>query len=188
MNEAGKTLAAWSDSERALLVGRGIDIGCGPWPVVPGAMPFDLANGDANHITRHVSGQFDYVFSSHCLEHMEDPRAALLEWWRLVAPGGVLIVLVPDEDLYEQGHWPSRYNSDHKWTFTISKAKSWSPRSVNMLEIYEWFRRDLRGEPVALSIQDQGYNRGLRDVDQTRGGALAQIQFIVRKQKENHER
>ena len=48
---------------------------------------------------------FDFVFSSHCLEHMQDPVKcpSLRDWWQLVRPGGVLIVIVPDEDLYEQG-------------------------------------------------------------------------------------
>ena len=47
----------------------------------------------------------------------------------MLEPGGHLIVTVPDEDLYEQGHFPSDYNRDHKWTFTIHKPKSWSERS-----------------------------------------------------------
>src|SRR5260221_7032838 len=37
--------------------------------------------------------------------------------------------------LYEQGVFPSRFNGDHKSTFTISKASSWSPVSVNVLDL-----------------------------------------------------
>ncbi len=68
----------------------------------------------------YVKRQYDFVFASHVLEHM-DPRAALEDWLSLVRPGG-LIVLVPDEDLYEQGHVPSLFNDDHKHTFTISEG------------------------------------------------------------------
>ena len=52
---------------------------------------------------------------------MDDPRSAIIDWYQLVKPGGYLIILVPDKDLYEQGAWPSMFNSEHKWTFTIKK-------------------------------------------------------------------
>src|SRR5688572_21561437 len=129
MDETSKTRATWGDLERSVLRGRGIDIGCGPDPVMPEVCRFDVDDGDANVITRHVREQFDYVYSSHCLEHMRDPRAALREWWQLVKPGGHLFFIVPDEDLYEQGMFPSRFNADHKATFTVSKTSSWSPVS-----------------------------------------------------------
>src|SRR5512137_544932 len=103
MNETSKTKKIWSAYEQSFIRGEGIDIGCGPDPVSPTAVRFDIENGDANFITRYVSHQFDYVFSSHCLEHMTDPRHAICEWWNLVRPGGVLFLIVPDEDLYEQG-------------------------------------------------------------------------------------
>src|SRR5437660_6896423 len=93
------------------LSGRVIDIGAGNDLVAPHAERFDIDDGDANLITRHrAAGAYDAVHSSHCLEHMHDPAAALAEWWALVKPGGYLIVVVPHEDLYEQGIWPSIFN------------------------------------------------------------------------------
>jgi len=156
MNESTKTRAVWSDAERSLLKGAGIDIGCGGDPILPGVRPFDLDHGNAQFITQHVHETFDFVYSSHCLEHMTDPKAALHEWWKLVRPGGHLIVIVPDEDLYEQGVFPSRFNPDHKCTFTISKLKSWSPVSYNLLEI----GLCLPGSHlVSIHLQDVGYDR-----------------------------
>ncbi|HLW73831.1 MAG TPA: methyltransferase domain-containing protein [Gammaproteobacteria bacterium] len=157
MDETSKTLRLLATDELALLKGKGIDIGCGVWPVRPEVQPFDQVDGDANYITRYVKpGAYDYVFSSHCLEHMRDPDHALGEWWQLVRPGGHLIVVVPDEDLYEQGYWPSLFNKDHKFTFTISKQQSWSPVSRNLLQMV----RALPGaEIVSLRIQDEGYRR-----------------------------
>jgi hypothetical protein len=55
---------------------------------------------------------------------MVNPQEAIQSWFSLVKPGGHLITIVPDEDLYEQGHFPSIFNSDHKSTFTISKSNS----------------------------------------------------------------
>ena len=158
-NESSKTRKLWGALERAVLQGEGIDIGCGSDPVLPGVMPFDIADGDANEILRHVHRQFDFVYASHCLEHMRDPRAAIAQWWQLVRPGGALFVIVPDEDLYEQGFWPSRFNRDHKWTFTIAKRESWSPVSVNLLDL----ARSLPdGQLLDIRLFDQGYDRRLQ--------------------------
>ena len=89
---------------------------------------------------------------------MRDPKAAILEWWKLVKPGGHLFVVVPDEDLYEQGNFPSLFNADHKATFTLSKAVSWSPVSHNMFDLACSLPG---GEIVSLQLQDRGYDRGL---------------------------
>jgi SAM-dependent methyltransferase len=158
MDETSKSRRIWGPIEQSVLVGKGIDIGCGPDPITPTVKRFDLVDGDANVITRYVREQFDFVYSSHCLEHMHEAKAALLEWWQLVRPGGHLFFIVPDEDLYEQGVFPSRFNSDHKATFTISKTKSWSPRSVNVLDLAQSLPN---GEIVRLVLQDDGYNRRL---------------------------
>jgi SAM-dependent methyltransferase len=148
----------WGDLERSVVRGQGIDIGCGPDPVLEEVRRFDVEHGDANHITRHVKEDFDFVYASHCLEHMHEPRNAILEWWELVRVGGHLVFIVPDEDLYEQGVFPSRFNPDHKATFTISKQNSWSPVSINVLDLAGTLPH---GCLIKLVLQDQGYDRTL---------------------------
>lgn len=144
--------------EIRVLRGKGIDIGAGSDPVSLEAKSFDKNDGDANYITKYVNETFDFVYSSHCLEHMIDPRKAILEWWKLVKVGGHLFVIVPDEDLYEQGVFPSRFNPDHKATFTISKTKSWSPVSLNLYDLAKSLEG---GEILSLTLQDEGYDRKL---------------------------
>lgn len=156
MNEASKTKALWGPTELALLKGEGIDIGCGSDPIAPTVRKFDLAQGDANEIGNFVSDRFGYVFSAHCLEHMKDPMRALAGSWRLVRPDGHLIVLIPDEDLYEQRYWPSLFNSDHKSTFTIAKQSSWSPRSFNVLKLMQELPD---AEIVSIKAHNHGYDR-----------------------------
>lgn len=158
MNETSKSRQYWGPLQHAVLAGQGIDIGCGPDPVTPSVRQFDVADGDANHITRHVQDRFDFVYASHCLEHMHDPRQAVLEWWQLVKPGGHLFFLVPDEDLYEQGVFPSRFNPDHKATFTVDKRDSWSPVSIRVCELAASLPG---GELVSLELQANGYDRRL---------------------------
>lgn len=87
---------------------------------------------------------------------MHEPAFTIQEWWKLVKPGGYLFFIVPDEDLYEQGVFPSRFNSDHKATFTISKVKSWSPKSYN---VYDLAKSLPESKIVKLALQDRNYDR-----------------------------
>lgn len=115
------------------LSGKVLDIGAGADLVVPEAKIFDLPQGDANNILNYLQKEtFDCVHSSHCLEHMFNPKEALKDWWSLVKPGGYFITIVPHEDLYEQFNWPSIFNKDHKATFRMSSDVSWSPVSINI--------------------------------------------------------
>jgi SAM-dependent methyltransferase len=172
MNESTKAQAHWGPLEKQATQGNGIDIGCGPDPVTPKARRFDLEHGDANVVSHHVKEQFDFVYSSHCLEHMHDPRMTILDWWKLVKPGGYLFVVVPDEDLYEQGVFPSRFNDDHKATFTIAKAESWSPNSINVLDLTNSLPG---GQLVSLQLQDAGYDRSLISFGRTEPHLLSRV-------------
>ena len=100
--------------------GEGLDIGCGSDPVVPGVSGWDILNGDAQYLKGIEDESFDFVYSSHCLEHMRDVRISLRNWFRVVKPGGYLIVTIPDRDLYEKKkELPSRWNGDHKHYFLL---------------------------------------------------------------------
>lgn len=156
MTETSKTRKHFGELERSIIGGRILDIGPGPDPITPDAVPFDKDAGDANFITAFEPESFDLVYSSHCLEHMHDPSRSILNWWTLVKPGGHLFVVVPDEDLYEQGVFPSRFNDDHKHTFTLSKKQSWSPRSINVLALAGSLPG---GEVRSLALNDIGYDR-----------------------------
>jgi Methyltransferase domain len=159
--EATKTRAVrGSDFAQKYLQGRVIDIGCGGDLVVPHAEPFDLQHGNAQYIgALRERGAYDAVCSSHCLEHMKDVPAALAQWWSLVREGGYLVLVVPDEDLYEQGAWPSLFNKDHKATFRLRKETSWSSVSFDIEKLVG----ALPGARiVSCERQDQGYDHSLR--------------------------
>jgi len=156
-DETSKTRAVrGSEFEQRFLKGRVIDIGCGPDPIVSHAEPFDLQHGDAQMIgSLRPREAYDAVCSSHCLEHMKDVPGALAQWWQLVKAGGYLILVVPDEDLYEQGGWPSIFNYDHKATFRLGTTTTWSPVSYDILSLVE----NLPGaEIISHERQDQGYD------------------------------
>lgn len=140
-------------------VGRGIDVGgrpdplaqyVGVFPLLSEVRTWDVEDGDANLLKDVDDDSFDFLHASHCLEHMKDVDLALRNWIRVVKPDGYLVITVPDEDLYERGSWPSRTNPDHKWTFTVHKRKSWSPKSVNLTSLIERFSDEAELERLQL--------------------------------------
>jgi len=160
-DEARKTRALRGPGfDEKYFQGRVIDIGCGPDLVVPNAEPFDLEHGDAGNIASiRDAAAYDTVASSHCLEHMRDVPNALAQWWSLVREGGYLVLVVPDEDLYEQGGWPSLFNRDHKATFRLGGSGSWSPVSYDIRRLVS----DLPGAKIInCERQDVGYDYRLK--------------------------
>jgi SAM-dependent methyltransferase len=155
MDEASKSKRHYPDLFSKFISGNILDIGAGIDPVHSSATIFDKPQGNAERIFDHYKKEsFDTVFSSHCLEHISDPSSTIKEWFELVRPGGIFFIIVPDEDLYEQGHFPSIFNNDHKATFTVSKEKSWSPVSINCLDL----ANTLDGDIVYLKQQSDNYN------------------------------
>jgi len=124
------------------------------------AESFDVDKGDANTIDKYFEPEtFDSIHSSHCLEHMINPVSALAGWWSILKRGGFLILVVPDEDLYEQTIWPSAFNSDHKSTFRLDKPTSWSLLSYELRSMCENLPNS---EIVSAEIQDANYDHSLR--------------------------
>lgn len=171
------------------LVGSGIDIGAGndslgmfaaSLPRMTALRAWDLPDGDAMLMQGVADESFDFVHSSHCLEHLQDPNVALANWIRICKPGGHLVVMVPDEDLYEQGVFPSTFNDDHKWTFTVGKAESWSPRSINVVELVYRFSAVVAVQKI--EVLDAGFYYDAQRFDQTMlpTGESA-IEFVLRK-------
>jgi SAM-dependent methyltransferase len=174
---------------RHYFVGDGVDIGGKPDPLsnyrelfcrMNSVRTWDWEDGDAQLMQSVPDCHYDFVHSSHCLEHLADPVAGICTWFRVVREGGYLIITVPDEDLYEQGVFPSTYNLDHKWTFTIYKARSWCDRSVNVVDL----ARNLgdAAELVRLEQLNSTYRFELPRYDQTLTPiAECGIEFIIRK-------
>jgi SAM-dependent methyltransferase len=160
MKEASKTNRARDEAfHTKYFAGSVLDIGSGPDPVVPHAQPFDREHGDANEIARYLgAATFDTVHSSHCLEHMNDARHALDQWWSLVRPGGYLIITVPDEELYEQGFWPSQFNVEHRSTFRLGGK----PRSPVSHDLQMLLGSLPNAEVIDVRRQDDGYDHALR--------------------------
>ena len=173
-------------------VGNGLDIGGKPDPLglyrslfcqMENIRTWDWEDGDAQYLESIKDCQFDFVHSSHCLEHLVEPGEGLANWFRAVKPGGHLVITVPDEDLYEQGVFPSTFNRDHKWTFTIFKSHSWSDRSLNVIDLVRGL--DGSAELVRIEQLSSTYRFDLPRYDQTLTPVgECGIEFVIRKRTE----
>lgn len=123
--------------------GVGLDIGAGNdslanniymFPGIRRVKAWDLENGDAQYLASLGDNEYDFAHASHCLEHMVDWKIALENWIRVVKSGGFLVITIPEEYMYEHMMWPSRFNSDHKWSFTM-RPTSEMPKSVHVLDL-----------------------------------------------------
>lgn len=105
--------------------GFGYDVGfCKPEWKLPGAAGIDLdviCDQDTNIIHRspgtsatnlpgYVELKLDYIFSSHCLEHLNDWVDVLIYWRENLVVGGVLFLYLPHP---HQQYWHPWNNRKH---------------------------------------------------------------------------
>lgn len=138
--------------------GRVLEIGPGTEKAFPHFIGYDSGHhfgkgaadivGDAAVLSLFADESFDAVFSSHVLEHMEDMKATLAEWGRVIKPGGFLCLYVPSANLYPKCGEPGA-NPDHKHDIYPGDITALLERLP-----YFWTRveSEERGEGIEYSI------------------------------------
>jgi len=125
--------------------GKGLDIGCGPYKTYAHFTGVDNLHhahefgwdmrpdvvSEADKIDIFATQSMDFVFSSHLLEHIENADKALKEWWRVIKPGGYLVLYLPHDELYPKCGTEGA-NPDHKHDLNPQKVIDW------MLTIGSW--------------------------------------------------
>lgn len=128
------------------LRGRGVDLGAGEFRVLPHVITVDNCNhnkfgydirpdvySDCDKLEIFGSATLDFVYSSHLLEHIEDTRAALKEWWRVLKQGGYLILYLPHKLFYPNVGQPGA-NPDHKHDFMPEDIIKQMPDGWDLVE------------------------------------------------------
>ncbi len=112
----GGACCAIFQTARKYCNGKGVDIGAGYWQF-PQAIPVDIGRGEGlnNRIEDFDDNSLDYVFSSHCLEHILEWEKALELWCSKIKNSGILFLYLPHSDC-EIWHPGSPFvNTGHKW-------------------------------------------------------------------------
>lgn len=88
--------------------GLGVDVGCKhrEW-AYPGAVCVDSSfedGFDANNLP--YSGALNYIFSSHCLEHVPNWKEVLKYWYECLDDNGIIFLYLPHTD---NEYWDVRF-------------------------------------------------------------------------------
>ncbi len=134
----------------------GIDLGCQHDPLNDTFRRWDVifGDGDATLMEGVPDEKYHTVYASHLLEHVEDYQLALHNWWRILKPGGNLIVLVPSRTLYEKKPQPpSNWNHEHKWFWLPDSEEP--PRCLNFKKVLAETLPD--SELISFEILKEGW-------------------------------
>jgi SAM-dependent methyltransferase len=103
--------------------GEGYDIGCNrlEW-AFPTAQAIDLLFDDPWDAYKLPEKEVDYIYSSHCLEHLPDWVEALDYWTSKIKDGGILFLYLP---LYSQAYWRPWNNRKHIHIFSPEIIKDY---------------------------------------------------------------
>lgn len=77
--------------------------------VDPGAIPETDVLDDAEALASIDDGALDFVIANHVLQELEDPVATLQRWMRVLRPGGIVFLTLPDARYDDAGDAP------HAW-------------------------------------------------------------------------
>ena len=141
----------------SLCRGLGLDLNVRDEKIVPSAIGICKVRNSKADMVLDVSAndglglfsdnQFDYVFDAHQLGDFSCTEAILKEWWRVVKPGGFLILYEQDKDYYPLVDTPGADKLrrkdlfwDDAWTIldSIGNAELFSATRHNEANEYSW--------------------------------------------------
>lgn len=96
--------------------GTGYDIGFSKedWKL-PIARGIDIIMDDGFNANNLPEENVDFIYSSHCLEHVDNWVETLEYWISKIKSGGILFLYLPD---FSQKYWRPWNNRKHKHCFT----------------------------------------------------------------------
>jgi len=102
--------------------GKGVDVGCNQieWSF-PGSLPVDPVINEYDALNFPYDN-LDYIFSSHCLEHLQNWVDVLDYWTNKLKIGGILFLYLPD---YSQEYWRPWNNRKHLNIFSPDIIKDY---------------------------------------------------------------
>jgi len=124
-----------------------LDIGCGNDKITKDAIGIDGRNlPTVDHVLENnddildlnkffLKNYFNLIYSSHCLEHLQDDMKALKNWASLIKEGGHLILYLPDDRYYNNDS-----NPEHLQRYTFeSFMEKFAKANIESLKFKEGF-------------------------------------------------
>lgn len=159
-------------------VGR-IDTYDGVDPLTPDCDTWDKDNGNAETMNGVGNETYDTVYTSHLLEHLNNPITAIQNWFRILSKGGYLIISVPHRDLYERKKTlPSNWNLDHK--FYLLPDTEEAPHTKSFKKLIEEALEGQNYSIKSIKVQDTCTNH---DKPNEHGNGEYSIEAIIYKWK-----
>lgn len=94
--------------------GKGLDIGGFLDWTFPKAIPINILIEDEWNAYNLPNEKYDYIFSSHTLEHLPDYIKALIYWKGHLKKSGILFLYLPHPDME---YWLPQNNQKHLHSF-----------------------------------------------------------------------
>lgn len=110
-----KALAHIKEKALKYCKGKGIDVGAGVWPI-EGATPIEnILEENAYKLDKFEDNSLDFVFSSHCIEHLDKWADAISLWVQKLKNGGTLFLYMPHKsmELWKPGEI---FGMGHVWS------------------------------------------------------------------------
>jgi SAM-dependent methyltransferase len=104
---------------------------------------------------------YDFVLSSHCLEHLANPLRALREWRRVVRPGGRLVLILPDATRSFDHRRPLTTLEHLRDDFARDTTESDTTHFAEVLALHDLARDPWAGSPADFQqrMQNNADNR-----------------------------
>ncbi len=114
LNE-GNAISYIKDKAVTCCRGNGLDVGAGQWPL-PGAIPIQNDEWqNACNLDHFADESLDFIFSSHCLEHLYNWENVLTLWIRKIKKNGILFLYLPHQSMRLWNPGGPWVGGHHKW-------------------------------------------------------------------------
>ena len=110
---------------------------------------------DGTDLRKIESESYDFLLSSHSLEHIANPIKALEEWIRVLKKGGAILVVVPDK----------------RYTFDIKRPVT---KFEHLMKDFEenTTEKDLTHLEEVISCHDMSYDKGVKNLNEFKERSL----------------
>lgn len=194
MKEATKAMNRRSKEKsfpwNKIFSGHGVDVGCGddliatvPWPNIKSVKGFDSEEGNANFLDCYFEpNSLNFIHGSQVLEHLDNPGDAIKRMLKICKKKGHIIMTVPDVGAYEDFKFPSKYNPDHKSSWSMIYRGSSFPIHIHIPTFLDSL--SVVAETILARYVEVNYNWKDRETDQTmplKDGVEIWNEFVLRK-------